>query len=190
MHGGNNVLGTASGTFKNGRYSKHLPTRLAARYHEAQADPALLALREEIALADARLADLLARVDTGESGALWRQLREAAAKTPADLAAMADLIVRGAADYAAWDEVGRVLDQRRRLVESERKRLVEAQQMLSAEQAMVLLAVVTDTIRRHIHDRDVLAAISADIGRLVALPAGQRPDGPGGHADANGAPAP
>ena len=40
-------------------------------------DPALLELRGDIALTDARLADLLGRVDSGESGALWARLMQA-----------------------------------------------------------------------------------------------------------------
>src|SRR4051812_32142589 len=71
MHGGATPRGPALPQFKHGRYSRSLPTRLAAQYEAAQSDPVLMELRDEIALNDARLADLLGRVDTGESGSLW-----------------------------------------------------------------------------------------------------------------------
>src|SRR4051812_1922543 len=77
MHGGKSPVGIASASFTTGRYSKAIPPRLLDRYHAAEADPARLALDSEIALTDARLADLLGRVDTGESGALWRDLAAA-----------------------------------------------------------------------------------------------------------------
>jgi hypothetical protein len=173
MHGGKSPGGVGSATLKTGRYSKYLPTRLAARYHEAQADDCLLQLHEEIALTDARLADVLKRVDTGDSGALWTRLHEAFndfvdEQDPRSLATLGRLIEAGMADWHAWDEVGKLISQRQRLVESERKRHVEMQQMVTATQMMTLLAAVVDTVRRHVRDRDALAAISADIGGLVA----------------------
>src|SRR5262245_57591682 len=77
LHGGNSLVGVAVGTYKTGRYSKYLPQHLLDRYHEAAGDANLLALRDEIGVVDARLADLLKRVDTGESGARWKVLQAA-----------------------------------------------------------------------------------------------------------------
>lgn len=181
LHGGKTPAGLASPQFKTGRYSKVLPARLAARYQEALTDTTLLELREEISLLDTRLADVLNRVESGESGEVWRLLRttftafnraKAAGKVPEMTSLLVEiehLIVRGLADYAAWQDVSSLLEQRRKLVESERKRLVDMQQMMTSEQAMVMLAAVVDTVRRHVTDRNALAAISADITRLVAV---------------------
>lgn len=183
VHGGATPRGIASPHYKTGRYSKYLPARLAARYQEARTDGELLALREEVALTDARLADLLARVDTGESGALWARLMAAreemydckqANDLKGQMAALnliMELISEGHADYRAWGEVASVLEQRRRLVESERKRLTEMQQMITAERAMVLLNAVVGVIQAHVHDRATLSAISNDIQRLVTIDA-------------------
>ncbi len=182
-HGGKTPRGMASANTKSGRYSKDLPTRLAARYDEARHDSELLVLREDVALIDARLADVLGRVDTGESGEKWRQLRQAwnayegasEGKQGEALAWLGALITVGTSDYAAWSDVRCLLQERCKLVESERKRLVEMQQVITAERAMVLLAMVTDTIRRHVLDRDALAAISADLGKLVVREAVTEP---------------
>jgi len=179
MHGGMTPVGPAHPAFKHGRHSKFLPARLAGRYQEAIDDPHLLELRSEIALLDVRIADVVQRVDTGESGKLWSELKSVMegflaelTKRNADrmrepLQRMEHLIDQGTHDTAVWDELGRLLDQRRKLVESERKRLVEMHQMLTTEEAMTLLAAVVDTIRRHVVDRGALAAISADLTRLV-----------------------
>jgi hypothetical protein len=72
FHGGASLIGVASPTFKHGRYSKHLPTRLAARYAEALSDPQLLELRDEIALVGTRQTELLEQLDSGLSLARLR----------------------------------------------------------------------------------------------------------------------
>ncbi len=183
IHGGKTPRGLALPQTKHGRYSKDMPTRLLGRYQEAQADPELLALRDDVSLLDARISDVLGRVDTGESGAAWRQAQDAYHKFSRAMGggdkdtirdALYDLRIAldgGLADYAAWQDVRGLLDQRRRLVESERKRLVETHQMISSERAMVLIAAVVDTVRRHVTDRGALAAISADIGKLITIEA-------------------
>lgn len=180
VHGGKTPKGVASVHFKTGKYSKDLPTRLIGRYQEAMNDTALLEMRADIALIESRLGDLLSRVDTNESGVLWKrtqaayyELSESFKTQDATLigSAMSKLvkcIKAGNDDYLAWDEVTKALDQRRRLVESERKRLVEAKQTISAEQIMVLLTAILDTLRRHITDRRVLNSISSDISRLIS----------------------
>lgn len=180
MHGGKSLVGLASPSFVTGRYSKHLPTRLLATYQEAMKDADLLALREEVALLDTRLGELIARVESGESGWLWRTLKEKLnsfreAKAMGDVPAMSahlnsmeTLIERGIADYAAWGEIQSLIQQRRKVVESERKRLVEMQQMITSERAMLLLAAVVDTVRKHVTDRGTLQAISNDIRGLIA----------------------
>ena len=180
MHGGATPVGMALPQTKHGRYSKYLPTRLAGRYAEALADRQLLELREEVSLLDARLAEVLGRLDSGECGAVWRALREQmvayrraqgegkGSEVAAALEQAERLIEHGLQDYVVWAEIRALIEERRKLVESERKRLVEMQQMLTTEQAMVLLAAVADTVRKHVHDRSALAAISAELGKLMA----------------------
>lgn len=177
MHGGTSKIGIASGTIQHGRYSKHLPTRLAARYEEAASDSELLNLRHDIALVESRLVDVLGRVDSGESGKLWAELhaswaafKRARALGKADemaeaLALHEQLISRGVSDYAAWHEVGSLLEQKRKLAESERKRLVEMQQTITTEQALLFVSAVMDSVRRNVDDRNALAAISRDLER-------------------------
>lgn len=177
MHGGKHPKGIASPHYKTGRYSKVLPARLSARYEEARQDAALLELRDEIGLVDSRLSDLIGRVDTGESGAIWQALKAAyldllrakhdPAKAALALHAIGELITRGHADYAAWGEIAAVLEQRRRLVESERKRLIELQQTISVNQAMVLVTALLSSIKTHVQDRATLAKIQDDFSRLT-----------------------
>lgn len=184
MHNGGAARGVAASRFLHGRYSSSIPARLAARYAEAEHDPRLLELRDEVALIDARLEDLLGRVDTGESGAIWQRLMAArmelleAQRTNDrrgqldNLRVILDLIGQGHADYRAWAEVGGILEQRRRLVESERRRLVEAGLMISAEQALALIGAVMQAVKEHVHDQEQLRAISRTIDALTVTEGG------------------
>lgn len=182
-HGGKSLVGIAHSGLTHGRYSKHLPTRLLSRYNEAKSDGDLTALREEIALTDARLADLLARVDTGEAGSLWEAARkamgdyDAACNSGRDdapyrqtlaLSTLRD-VLNTSQDYEAWNEVQRMVEQRRRLVDTESKRLEKLSQSITAEKAMLLMTAVVGVIREHVRDRDTLAAVSAGIGRLISV---------------------
>ena len=180
MHGGTALKGAASPRFSTGRYSKDLPTRLAARYEEARTDPDLLNLNAEIQLTYALLGEALKGMDHGESGRLWAELKatwdefqeanRAQDKEASRLAlvAMGDLITRGVADAAARSEVLNIIERRRKLVESEGKRRTAMQQMITAERLMVLVAAVVDVVMRHVDEPRVRAEISADIGALLS----------------------
>lgn len=175
MHGGKSLSGLEAPGWKTGRYSKHLPSRLAARYQESLDDQNLLELREEIALTDARIEDLLTRVDTGEAGRKWQQMRSLLDQMQAADSAKRQhylgeifAIIRGRDDYAAWDEVHKLIAQRQRLSESERKRILDAQQYLTTQQAMALIGAILAVIRENVDDTGTLRAISRGIDALIA----------------------
>jgi hypothetical protein len=178
-HGGKSQVGAAVATFKDGRYSKYLPERLAERYQEAASDPELLSLREDVALLDARLSQLLARAGTGESAEAWARVQkalknlrkaEAGGKPERKREArfeLEDAIEAGGKDIEVWAEIGDHLERRRKLTESERKRLVDMEQMVRADQAMAFVAAVVSSVRAHVEDPKTLAAISRDIAAIV-----------------------
>jgi hypothetical protein len=176
MHGGKSAKGIASATLRSGRYSRYLPERLHKSYKQARRDGELLSLREEVALIDTFLAERLLLLDTGEAGAVWLSLRKAWHRyqavrgtefEPGALDDVGALIEQGAADYLARVEVQSLLQQRRKLAESERKRLVEMQQMITATEATVLIMALTESVRRHVNDRTALLKIADDFGRLL-----------------------
>ena len=188
-HGGATPGGMNSAQYKSGRYSKYLPERLRAQYEATQQDPDILMLRDEIALADARLTDLLTRVDAGGSGTLWMDLKKLLQQlgtgvetadldvARAALKGLAGVVQKGSSDAAAWQEVQAVLMLREHLVRSERQRLVQMQQMISVEQALLLIAAVTESVRRHVSDATALRGIAGDLVRLTTFAAGGRADG-------------
>ena len=163
----------------HGRYSKWLPKRLLERYEASEGDPDLLNMRSEISLIDARLEDLLRRVDKGESGEAWSNIRmhyeelkfafdnADAGGVAAGMKALERTIMRAQSDYGTWRELQVCLEQRRRLVDSEGKRLQMMQQFITAEQAMLFVTTVIGSVTRHVRDSDALEAISKDIMGLV-----------------------
>jgi hypothetical protein len=175
-HGGRSLRGIASPTFKDGRHSKYLPGRLLERYQEAIADEQLLNLRDEIALVDTRLGELLGRLHTRESAAFWTALKDAKRRIlsnptgedlKATMASLLDTIDAGGAEYELWAEITPLLETRRKLVESERKRLVDMQQMITAEEAMTLVAGLLRAVKRNVQDVGSLNAIQTEFISLV-----------------------
>jgi hypothetical protein len=144
-HGGRSLLGPASPSLRTGQFSKFLPSRMAADFERAVHDPALVTLRKEIATVDARIIDILKRVDTGEAGAIWVQAQDAMAT------------------------FGELIDSKRKLVEAETRRVSAAAETLTADRAMLLLGVVVKILQKHITDRAVLGAIANEIQGTVLM---------------------
>jgi hypothetical protein len=193
MHGGRSPRGVAHPSFKTGRFSRSIPSRLSHSYEQALADPRKLELDNELALLICRNEELLATLHSGESGALWKRLRNAKremdkarekAKTAwehGDFQAQAKhrakvddlqeeilrLIERGASEAERWDELRTNMEQQRKLSESERKRLVEAHQVATVEEIMALMGALLAIIKKHVPDPATRRAIGYDMDVLV-----------------------
>lgn len=179
IHGGKSLAGPASGAFKTGRYSKYLPAHLKERYEAATSDPDLLVLRDEIGVIDARVAELMGRISTGENAVTWATLKDRfaelkkavrsndVAKTIESMQAVELVVNTAMGDYLVWGEIQNSLEQRRKLVESERKRLVEIQAFIDARAAMTLVAAIVDIIKRNVKDRRELSQITVELSGLL-----------------------
>ena len=185
FHGGMNPVGASHHSYKTGRYSKSLPSKLAARYEESLREREQLSLRPEIALIDAKLNDLLGRIDDNESGASWKALLGELDSLEANLAEgkmvivasiverMQQLTRTALAEEATWQDIRQAVHDRRLLAESERKRAVEAQQMITAEQAMTLMGVIENIIITHVADYDTRRRIGMELAKLVTIDHGE-----------------
>ena len=180
LHGGNSAIGFASGQWKHGRYSKHMPNRLLPDYMDAVRDKNLLALRHDIALVDTRMNDLIGRIDIGDSGSIWEKAKEEfrsfrvatahndGAAVRLHLNELDKLLDQGLQDFSIWQDIMRLLEHRRKLVETEMRRLDRLHQFMTAEEAQALMLAVGEAIKRHVKDTQVLGEISRDLGRLMA----------------------
>jgi hypothetical protein len=185
MHGGKTPVGLASPHLKTGRWSKDLPTRMAALYEETAHDPELLSLRQDIRLIDALIQSKFDKLDTGESGEAWKLMRtsvesleygidtEDYAGCRKALRAMRDVIDQRVAHYATEIEIRSSLDQRRKLVESETKITLAGEQAISVEKAMLLIGAIAGILKTRIHDTSTLATIQQDISLLLNAPEAQ-----------------
>ena len=162
----------------HGRYSQLLPSHLADRYKQSRADPDFLSLRDEIALLDARIGELVGELMGGggdwekvETGLADVRLAVSTNNVPlmaSALAAIEAQVTAGAKVQAIWGNVVPLLEQRRKLAETERRRIVDAQQMVTLEQMMALLAVVRDAINTHITDGPTRARIADELRALAS----------------------
>lgn len=186
IHGGKTPVGIASPNFKTGAHSKHLPQNMFKTYQDMINNPDLLSVRSDVALIDAMIAAKLPLLESGESAQHWEQvtkfIRQAriAYKTENygtledalnELEAISD---KRRLFYATEQEVGNQLELRRKLVDTENKILYNKERALTAEQAMLMISALLDSVRRNVDDADVRGAIQADFIRVASLTNQQR----------------
>lgn len=194
MHGDATPRGAASPHFKHGILSKYLVGSRQARFVQAEADPELLSLREDVALAQMRKTELVERLATGESRETWGSLKHSMralrrAEKAANKACEADdseardealherdqaidameiLIDEAQADDGAWRALDNQSLHKARLVGAEQRRLEGLQLMITQEQAQTRDAAIFAIITRHVRDRELLGRIGAEF-RAIAL---------------------
>lgn len=178
MHGATALAGPAHPNYKHGRYADVLPLRMHDRYAAAMNDPELLSLQPELATLDARISELVQRVDTGESGAAWKRIGALVAEViearqERDYATMDDRLAalaalsEGQSDEGAWQDVFKAWNQRQRLVESERRRLLDAQMYVSVGHVSQVFAALAESLRRNVRDPAERQGVVQTMRRLL-----------------------
>jgi hypothetical protein len=182
VHGGHSLRGMASPVMKTGKYSKHLPKRLLEAYDKSREDPEVLSLNDDIGLTEARISDVLQRVDANESGAIWDEL----AKTAQDFKAarrandtervgqlledILRLISKGKGDRENWREIGDLMERKRKLSESQLKLLTTKQEFISRQQAVQFVGALVAIVKENVTDPAEKRKIAAGIQTLMNLP--------------------
>lgn len=150
-------------------------------YDQAYEDIRLTELRRDIALLEARRADLISRADSGESGHVWKEVKalwseyrraqRAQYEDPTfyeEIARKLDaLIQRGTTDQAVWGEIEKITNELRKLRTDETKRLKDMEQMISVEKLFGLIGKVVGVIDQAVVDRRVKTEISMGITGLL-----------------------
>jgi hypothetical protein len=141
-HGGATPSGPASVHFKHGRYSSLLKDikGLGAHYERALSDPDLLNLADNIAMIDARIGGLLEKVKTGGP--------------------------RASID-GMWPQLENLIEQRRKLVDTESRRLKDLHAMVSVDRVMLIVSYLADSVKKHVKDPVVQTLILSDMRRLL-----------------------
>ena len=183
-HGGKVPLGMEVKHFKHGRISrvfKHLPTRFHDAFEASADDEDLLSMRTDISISDARIEELLGRLDTGESKERWKavsdlrlqmsaELRESPpaldvlAKIAGDLR---ELETQNSRDEEQWRAIRDQTTFRSKLADAERARLKDIHAFITAEDALVVVMRLVDVIVRHVEDASALNAIMQEVEVLT-----------------------
>jgi hypothetical protein len=181
-HGGSTPRGIASPHFKPGSLSsrsKYLPVRMLDNFNAAMDNKELLTLREDISTVDARIIDVLQRVDTGEAGSLWVMAYKAyedmtaalvSGNQAASAEAMNDLrgvLGRGQADWRAWGEIKDLIRLRKELSETEQKRIINLKLYLSTEDAFLFMRALAEAVRKYVSDIPTLSKIQNEFIKLT-----------------------
>ena len=187
-HGGGSLRGVSSPSFRTGLRSKYASGRLATRLSESLQDSELISIRDDVALADTRIKDMLEILSEGGLGpAEWAQLRgqvrrlRQALEMPDDdqrkpsrdeimaiLKDIEDIATRGVEEGRAWSSVLDLAERHAKLAEAERRRMIDAGQMLSLEKLLAIQAAFVEIIRSEIGDQpQVLANISRRMAQIT-----------------------
>jgi hypothetical protein len=182
-HGGKTPRGIESVHFQGRGYSQDLPAQLADRMLATLQDIDFSSMRQEIALVDARLGELLQKLDSGETGTAWRAvigaysdledargMDEGQERDEKEQAAMGDLwnaITSAGREREAWMEIYDGLEVRRKMADTETKRDKARQESLSMEEAMALIGTIVRILYDEIEDRDLLRRVGEKIRKLM-----------------------
>lgn len=189
LHGGKSLAGIASGRYKHGRYSRYLPMDLRKQYEESKDDPEFLSHQPDLRLMDLHLQQLLVALNKPENMETFVKAREAfeefkrfqreknAAAMKHALDKLDLLFTVGVQSGSVWNEVREVIEQRRKILESETKRIHQSSNSMSGEQILALIEYIVDVLRSSVSkyaDRliasKILQQVTTDIGVVVSRP--------------------
>jgi len=141
-HGGATPRGPASPHWRHGRYSRLLPSSMAADYEESVSSFDNISLREEIGVLDAHLAQLVADLHDGSEPDHTSPRR-------------------------AWQAVLAAIERRRRLCDTERRLMEAARNYLDREQALFIVNRILAILRQHVSP-ETLSEVASEFELLVA----------------------
>lgn len=172
-----NPGGLTNAHITSGRYTGHLPTRLISKLEESMSDFDALSMAPEMHMLTVRIAERFEALDTNDSIAAWGNIRGAYAILNREevkdedweraLTMMYSALEREANDKEVWRDVGALIEQRRKLAETERRRVMDARQTMTVEQANAFISYLMNSVQEHVQDPEILRAIADDLNRVT-----------------------
>lgn len=159
---------------------KYLPRKLIARYNEIVNDPELTSVRDLIAVTGARLSELYEKIPPAESGEAWDAMGEILdqIETSEDLDEIGRLVSMARENYkvarherGVWREIFEVMEQARKLSDTERRREEGLQANLTAKQAIALFNALFVLLSEEIADAKVRWRVGQRLEMLIAAEA-------------------
>ena len=194
IHGGMSlsVKVTGDGEIAKGRakYAAFAPDSVVRKMVNADTDKELISLRGEITLIEARIHQLLERVEAEEAGVIWEKARDTLSKWQRStrlaqeavdaherkrhesrareyMLELDELINRGASDHMVWAEISKQLAEKRRMAESETKRMAQIEGTMTQKQAMEFALHVYDLVAENVTDVKALSNIQKGLTGLM-----------------------
>lgn len=180
MHGGKARRGITHPSTTHGRYSKYLFGGLAENYRTLLEDPTLTQLRPEIALIATLLEKKLEGLAVGASLDAWTGAKAKLTeyrRSPNDslLDELDAMLTEGRAQFDLFVEIQPIVEQHRKLVETENRRVHQLSKHLTTEEAIAFVRALADCVKRHVtvckncgHDlTDITAEIQRDVSTIL-----------------------
>jgi len=172
--------GAAGGRpIKHGRYSKHLPKRLASRYRQLASDESLLQAQEHLALLETLLGERLGKLGETSQAELWGQAIEVyrgtrsamsdgkAAETMSGLELLGNILENGLGQAKAESDIRALIQESVPVRKVELQRLYAEETAVTAKQVQALLAAVLDAINRFVDDPEAKRRVGEELLRLA-----------------------
>lgn len=163
----------------HGRYSKHLPRRLAQSYRQLARDPGLLQAQEHLALLETLLGERLGKLGETSQAELWGQAIEAyrgarsamsdgkAAETMSGLELLGNILENGLGQAKAESDIRALIQESVPVRRVELQRLYAEETAVTAKQVQALLAAVLDAINRFVDDPEAKRRVGEELLRLA-----------------------
>ena len=152
MHGGNSRRGPDHPRWKTGLYSTTVPSRYVETAVRALDHPDSLSTRQQIALMDARAAELFEQMSIGGHGEMYQtalkivEQLDLVLENPVAARAQFDqlraVLEAGVRDHAVWKDLLDLWDDRRRAIDTDSKVQFRQRVAMSQEQSAALAAIV------------------------------------------------
>lgn len=181
-HKGTAARGVANPLTTSGRYSRDLPTRVLQRYESALADPELLSVRDDVALLQGAITDLMAELKEAEARPDLDQILGSVEKIANDwkswdwtrmdgeLAKLKEAITGRQSQRHAMREIRELIREKAQLVAQENRLLADRQQLITVEQYLVGMRALGSAVSRLVDDPVKLKLIDAEFRRLATVP--------------------
>ena len=151
-------VGIASATFKHGLFSKAMPHGMAERFRQAATDPELLSLSRDVALIDTRLLEVLKSLDQSgfnfdavvkaKNALVSSQQVQDINAMKAELGDLVRLIEASEGEMVRWLEIERLIEGRRKLIDSLQKHQVQSAQIVTLMQMQILFSGLAQLVRK------------------------------------------
>lgn len=181
FHGGATPNGADLPQFKTGVYSEALEPKLRDKYQVLLDADSLTDLREDIALVSVRIMSLLETLDNGELTRVWTDLSRLVTQANSDLQSrdvdkfgakwfeIRQLVQRGNQQYLSWQEASQLVEQKRKLVESESRIALSNDRSIAVADHFAIITALVEIFLKYVKDEDARLAAHAEIKRNLLL---------------------